>query len=85
MGVPSLGQAYANCANGAHVPVTSSISMRCSSKINGALHYLWRAVEQDGNMLDVLVQSRRRHLKVNDPAVTHNSMSQTDFAAGLFD
>src|SRR6202049_2295166 len=28
-------------------------------KINGRLHYLWRAVEQDGEVLDILVQSRR--------------------------
>lgn len=28
-------------------------------KINGSHHYLWRAVDQDGNVLDVLVQSRR--------------------------
>ena len=28
-------------------------------KINGKTHYLWRAVDQDGNVLDVLVQSRR--------------------------
>src|SRR5262245_37880690 len=28
-------------------------------KINGRLHYLWRAVDQDGNVLDILVQSRR--------------------------
>lgn len=27
-------------------------------RINGELHYLWRAVDQDGNVLDVLVQSR---------------------------
>jgi putative transposase len=27
--------------------------------INGKLHYLWRAVDQHGNLLDVLVQSRR--------------------------
>ena len=27
--------------------------------INGAQHYLWRAVDQDGYVLDVLVQSRR--------------------------
>jgi putative transposase len=27
--------------------------------INGKLHYLWRAVDQDGNILDILVQSRR--------------------------
>ena len=28
-------------------------------KINGKQHYLWRAVDQHGNVLDVLVQSRR--------------------------
>jgi putative transposase len=28
-------------------------------KINGRLHCLWRAVEQDGDVLDILVQSRR--------------------------
>src|SRR5712671_2282523 len=28
-------------------------------KINGRLHYLWRAVDQDGDVLDILVQNRR--------------------------
>ena len=28
-------------------------------KINGRLHYLWRAGDQDGDVLDILVQSRR--------------------------
>ncbi len=28
-------------------------------KIGGQKHYLWRAVDQDGNVLDILVQSRR--------------------------
>jgi len=41
---------------------------RCSDKwhmdevvltIRGKKHYLWRAVDQDGNVLDILVQSRR--------------------------
>jgi putative transposase len=27
--------------------------------INGARQYLWRAVDQDGNVLDILVQTRR--------------------------
>jgi DDE domain len=27
--------------------------------INGQRHYLWRAVDQDDNGLDILVQSRR--------------------------
>ena len=33
--------------------------------INGERHYLWRAVDQDDNVLDILVQSRRKgtHLK----------------------
>jgi len=28
-------------------------------RIGGKLHYLWRAVDQDGHVLDILVQSRR--------------------------
>jgi putative transposase len=28
-------------------------------KINGQLHYLWRAVDQDGDVLDILVQRHR--------------------------
>ncbi len=28
-------------------------------KINGRTHYLWRTVDQEGNVLDILVQSRR--------------------------
>ena len=28
-------------------------------KINGRPHYLWRAVDQDGDVLDILVQTRR--------------------------
>ena len=28
-------------------------------KIGGRLHYLWRAVDQDGDVLDILVQKRR--------------------------
>ncbi len=28
-------------------------------KINGKTQYLWRAVDQEGNVLDILVQSRR--------------------------
>ena len=27
-------------------------------RIQGKLHYLWRAVDQDGHVLDILVQSR---------------------------
>jgi putative transposase len=28
-------------------------------KINGKMHYLWRAVDSEGTVLDILVQSRR--------------------------
>ena len=28
-------------------------------KINGRIHYLWRAVDQDGDVLDILVQTSR--------------------------
>ncbi len=28
-------------------------------RVGGKLHYLWRAVDQEGQVLDVLVQSRR--------------------------
>ena len=28
-------------------------------KIHGELHYLWRAVDQDGDTIDILVQKRR--------------------------
>src|SRR6267378_4225466 len=28
-------------------------------KINGRMHYLWRAVDQDGDVLDIMVQRRR--------------------------
>ena len=31
-------------------------------KINGQNHYLWPAVDQDGHVLDILVQSRRNKL-----------------------
>src|SRR3546814_1226737 len=42
-----------------HSPATSGISTRCSIRINGRQHYLWRAVDQDGAVLDVLIQPRR--------------------------
>ena len=29
-------------------------------RINGRIHYLWRAVDQDGAVLDILVQSQKR-------------------------
>jgi len=38
---------------------TSGIWMKVFLTINGRLHYLWRAVDQEGEVLDTLVQSRR--------------------------
>jgi putative transposase len=48
-----------NCAAVALIAVIHGIWMRVYLKINGKTHYLWRAVDQDGNVLDILVQSRR--------------------------
>jgi hypothetical protein len=38
--------------------------------IRGQRHSLWRAVDQDGNVLDILVQSRRPYVtrKDRDPS-----------------
>ena len=59
-GVPSSGRPTPiSCAVGAPAPATNGTSTRSSSKINGKIHYLWRAVDQHGNVLDVLVQPRR--------------------------
>ena len=59
-GAPSSGRPTpTSCAGADPGPATNGTSMRCSSRINGTIHYLWRAVDQHGNVLDVLVQSRR--------------------------
>ena len=34
-------------------------------RINGVLHYLWRAVDQHGIVLDILVQERRHATPAN--------------------
>jgi putative transposase len=39
--------------------VTSGTCTKCSSRSTPKRHYLWRAVSQEGNVLDLLVQSRR--------------------------
>jgi len=38
---------------------TGGISTKCSSKSTDSLRYLWRAVDQDGDVLDILVQRHR--------------------------
>jgi putative transposase len=61
-----FGQTYANgCAAGDPAPATGGTWTKWSSRSTGcgttcgARHYLWRAVDQDGVCLDVLVQRRR--------------------------
>ena len=40
-------------------------------KIQGRQQYLWRAVDEDGDVIDVLVQSRRnRRAAISDPSTT---------------
>src|ERR1700726_3937284 len=59
-GVCAFGQTYANewrrrrprCGDTWHMD-------EVMLTIRGKKHYLWRAVDQDGNVLDILVQSRR--------------------------
>ncbi|CAM5268582.1 hypothetical protein SHIRM173S_07636 [Streptomyces hirsutus] len=55
-----FGQAYANGLR-RHRPRTGDKWHldEVFIKINGGLKYLWRAVDQDGTVLDILVQSRR--------------------------
>src|SRR6266704_584381 len=48
--------------NGAVVALTVGTRGRWTRvflTIKGKKHYLWRAVDQDGNVLDILMQSRR--------------------------
>src|SRR5260370_2491221 len=55
-----FGQTYANgLRRGSHGRGDGWYLDEVFLKINGQLHYLWRAVDQDGDVLDILVQSRR--------------------------
>jgi len=57
-GASNLGKRTpTSCAVVALAAVTNGIWMRVYLKINGKTHYLWRAVDQDGNVLDILVHS----------------------------
>ncbi|MDQ0956215.1 putative transposase [Streptomyces sp. B4I13] len=60
VGAPSSGgSTRAHCAAGSPGRVTSGTWTRSSSRLNGDQKYLWRAVDQDGDVLDILVQNRR--------------------------
>src|SRR5467141_1459870 len=55
-----FGQTYANCLRSSSPRPGDRWHLdEVFLKINGRLHYLWRAVDQDGDVLDILVQSRR--------------------------
>jgi putative transposase len=55
-----FGQAYANHLRRRRArPGDKWVLDEVFLKINGKTHYLWRAVDQDGNVLDILVQRRR--------------------------
>jgi putative transposase len=55
-----FGQAYANAVRRRRVqPGDTWYLDEVFLKINGKIHYLWRAVDHEGNVLDLLVQSRR--------------------------
>ena len=55
-----LGQTYANALRRRRPRPGDKWHLdEVCMRINGVTHYLWRAVDQDGQVLDILVQSRR--------------------------
>ena len=55
-----FGQAYANKLRRRRPKLGDTWHLdEVFLKINGTTQYLWRAVDQDGNVLDILVQSQR--------------------------
>ena len=55
-----FGQAYANALRRRRPRLGDKWHLdEVVISINGVQHYLWRAVDQDGNVLDILVQARR--------------------------
>ena len=59
-GAPSSGRPTpTSCAGGAPRPGDKWHLDEVFIRINGTIHDLWRAVDQHGNVLDFLVQSRR--------------------------
>lgn len=58
-----FGQAYANGLRRRHARPGDKWHLdEVFVKINGEQKYLWRAVDQDGMVLDILVQNRRERL-----------------------
>ncbi len=55
-----FGQAYANALRHRRLRPGDKWHLdEVFVTMNGRTHYLWRAVDQDGNVLDILVQARR--------------------------
>ncbi len=55
-----FGQKYSHRINKSRGPLGDTWYLdEVFIKINGVQHYLWRAVDQDGDELDILVQKRR--------------------------
>ena len=55
-----FGQIYAKLLKKSHRPLGDQWFLdEVFVKINGRLHYLWRAVDQDNNALEILVQAKR--------------------------
>ena len=58
--MPSSGQTYANALRRRRARPGDKWHLdEVFIKIGGKTHYLWRAVDQHGNILDILVTSRR--------------------------
>ena len=58
--MPSFGQAYANQLRRRRPHPGDKWHLdEVFIRINGKIQYLWRAVDQHGNVLDILVQPRR--------------------------
>jgi putative transposase len=58
--VSQVGQTYANGLRGRRARPGDKWHLdEVFIKINGKTHYLWRAVDQQGTVLDILVTSRR--------------------------
>jgi transposase-like protein len=47
------------CDEGVRGHTRNGIWTRCMSRLAGAWMYLWRAIDQNGEVLDILVQARR--------------------------
>ncbi len=63
---PKFGQQYANQLRRRRAQPGDTWHLdEVFLNINGQQHYLWRAVDQDGNVLDILVQSRRNKRAAN--------------------